>query len=71
MIQRQRVVPKSMPSQNSVNNVGNVMSKNKTIAVDEKSPQKSFASEPTAVIKSNHYFEQTMNNGDKAQYFAQ
>ncbi len=47
------------------------MSQNKTIAVDEKSPQKSFASEPTAVIKSNHYFEQTMNNGDKAQYFAQ
>ncbi len=74
MIQRQRVVPKSIPSQNSVNNVGIVMGQKKTIAVDdEKSPHKGFASEPTAVIKSNHCLnnhDQTINNGDKSQYFA-
>ncbi len=72
MIQRCRVVPKGVPSQNSLNNAANSVSPNKINGVDEGFSQKGLLNEHNGIIKSNHYLQpdSALAHGERTQLLA-
>lgn len=72
MIQRCRVVPKGVPSQNSLNNAVNSNSPNKINFVDEGLLQKGQVNDHNGLIKSNHYLQpdSTLAHAERTQLLA-